>query len=144
MVADGGAVGTAPRSPERSAAIEAHTPATDCAISAIALSGTERLRVARLLAHAALESLAALGASDEGPSTRHSHAGMVVADVTGHSDQLKVRKAVVSPVAVEVVDLLMLCESASKMLPHDEAMLKDVDARAGDLDVSVVSDAANS
>jgi hypothetical protein len=98
-----------------------------------------------LLSHSTLEALAALDTSDEYPSTRHAHAGMVIADVTGNSDQLKVLKAVVSLVSVEMVDLLVLRERASKMTRHDEAMLKDVEAsRSGDLDISVVSDAPNS
>lgn len=123
--------------------MEAHTAATACASGPIALSGTERLRVASMLVCSALELLSAVSAGNEDPSPRHPHRGVVVADMTGDRHERKVLKAVVSLVAVEVVDLLPSSEAAAKMLAHDEAMLKDVEASACDLDVPVGSLASN-
>jgi hypothetical protein len=90
----------------------------------------------------ALEAFAASLAVDEDPSRRHPHGGMVVADVTGDRHEFKVLKAVVSLDPVDVVNLLVSPEASSKMLAHDEAMLKDVEATARDLDVTVISDSA--
>ena len=63
----------------------------------------------------------------------------MVCDVTGPSSEFKVLKAVVVLDLVEVVDVLIGAESAAKMALHDEAMLKDVDAVAGELYVAVSS-----
>jgi len=120
--------------------MEAHTAATDCASVPIALSGTERLRVASVLSQPSLEPLAASRTGDEDPSRRHPHGGMVLGDVTGDRHELKVRKAVVSLALVSVVDLFPAPERTPKMLFHDAAMLEDVEARAGELNVAVGSD----
>ena len=67
----------------------------------------------------------------------------MVVDVTGDRHESKVLKAVVSLIAVDMVYLLPAPELAAKMLAHDEAMLKDVEPAARDLDVPVVSPSAN-
>lgn len=62
---------------------------------------------------------------------------MVLGDVSGARSELKVVKAVVVLDFIEVVDVLVGSESAPKMLLHDEAMLEDVEAVAGELHVPV-------
>ena len=123
--------------------MEAHTAATECAIGPIALARAERFRVSSALPHSSLEPLAALDALGDDPAVRHPHGGMVVVDVTGDRHESKVLKAVVSLIAVDMVYLLPAPELAAKMLAHDEAMLKDVEPAARDLDVPVVSPSAN-
>jgi hypothetical protein len=93
--------------------------------------------------HSALELLAAVSAGDDDPLRRDAHGGVAVLDVIGDRHELKVLKAVVSLVAVDVVNLLPSSESAAKMPPHDKAMLEDVESTARDLDVAVVSLSAN-
>lgn len=92
--------------------------------------------------HSSLEVDAALGAVDDDPLVRHPHLGMVVCDVIGPSSELKVLKPVVVLDLVEMVDVLVLPESASKVALHDETMLEDVEASAGELNVAVSSDAS--
>jgi len=94
------------------------------------------------LAHSSLELDATLGAGDDGPPRRHPHLGMVVCDVIGPSSEFKVLKAVVVLDAVDVVDVLVLAESAPNVALHDEAMFEDVEASAGELNVAVWSDAS--
>ena len=53
----------------------------------------------------------------------------MVCDVIGPSSEFKVLKAVVVLDAVEVVDVLVLAESAPKVALHDEAMFEDVEAK---------------
>ena len=88
-------------------------------------------------AHSSVESLPALGALDDDPLVRHAHGGMVLGDVSGARSELKVVKAVVVLDLVAVVDVLVRAESAPKMLLHDEAMLEDVEAVAGELHIPV-------
>jgi len=62
---------------------------------------------------------------------------MVLGDMSGASSEFKVLKPVVMFDAVDVVDIIVESERPSKMLLHDEAMLKDVKTTSGKLDVSV-------
>jgi hypothetical protein len=68
---------------------------------------------------------------------------MVVCDVIGASSDFKVLKPVVVLDSVDVVDVLVAVERASKMALHDVAMLKHVEAAACELDVSVFADSAS-
>ena len=122
---------------ESSPATCASADATASAIPSVAVAGTEALRVCSHLAHSSLELDATLGAGDDGPPRRHPHLGMVVCDVIGPSSEFKVLKAVVVLDAVDVVDVLVLAESAPNVAFHDEAMFEDVEASAGELNVAV-------
>ena len=55
-------------------------------------------------------------------------------------DDLKVANAVVSAIAVPVVDVFALVELAAQMAFHDSTVLQNVDASSGDLNVAVQSD----
>ena len=59
--------------------------------------------------------------------------------MSGARSKFKVLKPVVVLDFVEVVDVFVGAESAPKMALHDEAMLKDVDSVARELNVSVAS-----
>jgi hypothetical protein len=67
---------------------------------------------------------------------------MVVGDVSGASSEFKVLKAVVVLDAVEVVDVVVESERAAKMAFHDPAMLEDVEASSGELNVPVLADSS--
>ena len=125
------------RSAESDSATCASADATASAIPSVAVSGTEALRVCSHLAHSSVEVASALVALDDGPPRRHPQGGMVVCDVSGASSEFKVLKAVVVLDAVEVVDIVVGSERAANVALHDEAMLKDVEASACELNVSV-------
>lgn len=68
---------------------------------------------------------------------------MVFGDVSGARSEHKVFKAVVVLDLVEVVHVFVFPESAPKMLFHDVAMLQDVEAASGELNVPVSPDASS-
>jgi hypothetical protein len=68
--------------------------------------------------------------------------GVGNAAVFGATDKLKVAEGVVELVAVDVVDVLGVCQVAAKVDHHDEAMGEDAAAADTEHPVAVVSDAA--
>ena len=107
------------------------------AVCSITLSGTETFRVACQFAQLSLELLSALVAFDGCPFRRHSHGGMVVADVICPSSEFKVFKTVIVLDSVDVVNVIVGSEIAPNMLCHNFSMFKYVEAISGDLNVPV-------
>lgn len=95
------------------------------------------------MSHSSLELLATLGARDDRPARRHSHAGMVFSDMTGASSEFKVLKPVVVLDFIDVVHVLVGSERAPKMALHDDTMFQQVDAVACELNVAVFANSSS-
>jgi hypothetical protein len=68
---------------------------------------------------------------------------MVLSGMVSDVEHHKVLNPVVRLALVDVVDVLSRSELAPKMALHNEAMLKNVDACSGELNISVSSDGAS-
>jgi hypothetical protein len=62
--------------------------------------------------------------------------------MSGASSELKVLKAVVSLVAVDVVNVVVGSESAPNMALHEQTVLQYVEAAPSELNVAVPSDSS--
>lgn len=125
-------------SPSTISASALHTAAP---IPAITLAAAEALGVLLEDADEALEQVSAFAAGDDPSGIGVSLGGVVISDVIGASSELKILKPVIVLDLVDVVNVLVGSELASQMLLHDEAMLENIEAVSGELNVAV---AANS